>query len=263
MPDTATGPLLQARGAAFAFGPCCVLDGVDADFHAGRVTALLGPNGAGKSTLLRLLSGERHPVTGSVTFAGRPLAQWHSRELARRRAVLPQSPRLTFPLSVEEVVLLGRAPHLHGAEGADDREIAHAALEAVDMARAGGRAYTALSGGERQRVQLARVLAQVWQRAGTALLLDEPVSALDLAHQHATLALARQWAAAGACVVAILHDLNLALRHADDALVLHRGRVAAAGPVRVVITEALVRDVFEVPASLMQAADGTPFVVTG
>jgi len=188
MPEAASSPsrFMEAEDAAFAYGPCTVLDGVSACFAAGRVTALLGPNGAGKSTLLGLLSGERRPTRGRGDFDGRPVASWEPRELARRRAVLPQAAGLSFPFTVEEVVLLGRAPHLRGGERDEDIAPCREALRMEDMLPMIGRDYTTLSGGERQRVHLARVLAQAWERRGQALLLDEPVAGLDLSHQHGT-----------------------------------------------------------------------------
>jgi len=219
-----------------------VLHGANVRFRAGRLTALLGPNGAGKSTILRIAAGELRQDSGRALFKGVELAKWKPRELARTRALLPQASQLDFPFSVAEVALLGRAPHMDGRERPEDLQIAREALALAGMESFAARDYTTLSGGERQRVQLARVLAQVWRREGCALLLDEPVANLDPAHQHDTLSLAREWAGSGACVVAILHDANLALRHADDAVVLHEGRVFAQGAAQTAIVRRKSRD---------------------
>ena len=255
--------MIELKDISFGYSGNGVLRGVTVAFPAGRFTALLGPNGAGKSTMLRICGGELVPDKGSAFFDGRDLRKWKARDLARRRAVLPQDSLLEFPFTVEEVVMLGRAPHIDGSEKPEDVEIVRKALEMTGMESFAGRDYTSLSGGERQRVQMARVLSQAWARKDTALLLDEPVASLDPEHQHRTLSIARDWARSGASVVAILHDVNLALRYADDAVVLDRGTVAASGPVREVLTPDLVERVFAVRAELFQGRDGEPpFIVT-
>ena len=174
-----------------------------------RLTAVLGPNGAGKSSLVRLLSGETTPDLGKVTLDGRDLKRWDRRDLARRRAVLSQSVSLTFPLSVAEVVMLGRAPHRARSTRAEDMAAAEASLKAADVWHLAGRAYPTLSGGERQRVQFARVLAQLEDggQSGTRyLILDEPTSSLDIRHQARLLGLAGGLARKGWGVLAVLHD---------------------------------------------------------
>jgi iron complex transport system ATP-binding protein len=154
------------------------------------------------------------------------------------------------------VALMGRLPHLKGAESARDYEIAHAALEAVEAEHLAERLYTTLSGGEKQRVQLARVLAQIWEArhdetdtdGARFLLLDEPTSNLDLAHQHSTLGVARRFAREGVGVLVILHDLNLAAQYADRILMLNDGRIAHAGSPREVLTRDAIHEVFGVEA---------------
>jgi iron complex transport system ATP-binding protein len=214
-----------------------ILGGVDFRAVHGKVTAILGANGAGKSTLLRTLSGDLKPDSGDVKFDRKPLEEWKPSELARRRAVVPQSSALNFPFTVLEVILQGRAPHLDGRERGIDEAAALAALEAVDLVRWAGRDYTTLSGGERQRVHLARALAQVGMEGeGRWLLLDEPTSSLDLRHQHDILRIARRFADSGGCVVIVLHDLNLCARYADKVFLLHYGRVLGSGDAAAVMT---------------------------
>jgi iron complex transport system ATP-binding protein len=256
--------MIEVRDISFGYEGNGVLSDVSLVFPSGRFTALLGPNGAGKSTLLRICGGELTPDRGAALFDGRELRRWKPRELAARRAFLPQDSQLDFPFTVEEVVMLGRTPHIVGAEKPEDVRIVREALALSGMEAFANRDYTSLSGGERQRVQLARVLAQAWRREGCALLMDEPVANLDPSHQHGTLSLARKWAKAGACVVAILHDVNLALRYADVAVVLDGGRVVANGSVRDVLTAELVTRVFNVDAKLHEGDAGEPpFIVTG
>jgi len=250
--------MLRAANITVRRGGRAILDNVSCEAPAGRVTVILGPNGAGKSTLLRLFAGEFAPDAGRVWLGGRELSHWRAAEAARRRAVLPQESALAFPFRADEVVLMGRAPHVRGTESAADHAIAEEALARVDMAGKRARVFPSLSGGEKQRVHLARALAQIWEASeGRALLLDEPTSSLDLAHQHGALREARRLADAGVAVLAILHDLNLALAYADDVILLHGGRLAAAGPVGAALTPGRIREVFGVECRFLHA-EGSP-----
>ena len=239
--------MLEAQGVTVRVGTKTLLEAVDARLRPGELLALLGPNGAGKSTLLKVLSAATGPGAGSVRLEGRPLSQWPNRLLARRRAVLPQeSFRGGFAFTARELVLLGRAPHQGDRDALPDEEVALAALEASGAAELAERDLATLSGGEFQRVELARVLAQVWEarppRPPGYLLLDEPTASLDLVQQGRTLALARDLARQGYGVLAIVHDLTAALELADSALLLSEGRVMASGPVeRVMQPEVLSR----------------------
>ncbi|WP_062111497.1 heme ABC transporter ATP-binding protein [Aureimonas sp. AU40] len=221
----------------------------------GAFTVIVGPNGAGKSSLLKLMTGELPPAGGEVRLDGQPLGRFSPEELARRRAVLPQSASLAFPFTVAEVVRFG----LEAGGRAREPGAIRAALARVDLADFAGRFYNELSGGEQQRVHLARVLCQIGApiHAGTArlLFLDEPVSSLDIRHQLAVLGLAREFAAAGGAVVAVLHDLNLASGFADRLIAMENGRVAADGPPAAVLTDALVEEVFRIRL----AVGATPF----
>lgn len=242
--------VLEACRIGVTIGQSRLLDDVSLTVVPGEVVAIVGPNGAGKSTLLRVLCGDLCPTTGEVVLLGRALQAWPVREQARLRAVLPQQSTLMFAFTAREVVLLGRAPH---AGGPRDEAIAGAALATVGIGHLSDRWYTSLSGGEQQRVQLARVLAQIWEPVDAlprALLLDEPTNSLDLTHQHHTLALARQWARQGVAVVAVLHDLNLAAQYADRIVLMHAGRIAAAGPPDAVLTTEGIEAVFGLPVQV-------------
>ncbi len=216
-----------------------ILTGVELELSAGEVVALVGPNGAGKSTLLRVLSGDVAPATGGVRFYGRQLGEMGARELATRRAVLPQRSGVQFAFTAREVVEFGRGI----ATGAGDAALVARAMGETDTLEVAGASFPELSGGEQARVMLARVLAQ----DTPVLLLDEPTGSLDLAHQQSVLAVARRWAAAGALVVVVLHDLNLAACYADRIVVLAEGEVVADGTPWAVLTEALVGEVFACP----------------
>jgi iron complex transport system ATP-binding protein len=223
--------LLHAHDVHLSYGSRHVIRGVTLCAQPGRLLALVGPNGAGKSSLIKLLAGLCPPSSGEVTLDGKSLIDWSPMTLARRRAMLSQHVQLGFAFRVEEVVLLGRSPHGMRTAGALDRGIVDAALLAVQATHLSGRNYLELSGGEQQRVQLARVLAQVWERGNgpTWLLLDEPEAGLDIAHQHHVLRRARAFAEQGHGVIAVLHDLNLAARYADEVALLAHGKLLRCG----------------------------------
>ncbi len=223
-----------------------VLDEVDLDVVAGQILALVGPNGAGKSTLLGALSGELELAGGTVELDGRPVARWAPVDMARRRAVLPQTHTVGFPFTAREVVAMGRAPWARTLRQDDDEAAITAALAATDTEHLAARPFPALSGGERARVALARVLAQ----DTPTLLLDEPTAALDLGHQEQVLRLARTRARDGAAVVIVLHDLGIAAAYADRVAVLESGRLAACGPPRDILTTPLLSRVYQHPVEV-------------
>ena len=216
------------------------------DFTAtpGAVTAIVGPNGSGKTTLLRALTGEI-AAQGTCTLDGIPICPRNAAALAARRGVLPQSSRLAFPFTVEEVVRMGQL----AGRFADRPGIVARALDRVGLRHMAGRIHQDLSGGEQQRAQLARVLAQIWEPTGRDganwLFLDEPVASLDIGQQLAVMRLARDFAARGGGVVAVMHDLNLTAMFADAVCVLHKGRNAATGPPREVLTSEILSRVYD------------------
>lgn len=201
---------------------------------AGEVLCVVGANGAGKSTLLRLVAGLLGPYEGTVTVGGDRLADLDDRARARRVAWLPQRERVPTEMTVREYVSLGRAPHTNwlGAMRADDERAVESAMERVSLAELAGRAVATLSGGEQRRCGLARSLAQ----GADALLLDEPMASLDLKHQAELCRLVRERAAAGAAVIAVVHELTMASRLADRVLLLKDGEALALGPTDEVMT---------------------------
>lgn len=256
--------LLEAIGVGVEVPGKTLLRDTSAHFMAGQVTAILGPNGAGKSTLLSLLTGQREPANGTVRLAGKPLAAHTLRDLARVRACVAQETQVAFDFTVQEVVDLGRYPHRRHPSP-QESGIALQAMQATAVDHLAQRALNTLSGGEKARVHLARALAQVWEpvseRGGHIhrwLLLDEPTAALDLQHQHRMLQLVRDWAVGqGVGVVAVLHDLNLALRYSDRCVVLRDGRVVASGATGQVLTPACIEQVWGVRAHPAPAGKGT------
>jgi iron complex transport system ATP-binding protein len=216
---------------------------------AGGCTAVLGPNGSGKSTLLRVLLGTLAPSAGRAEFDERPLAAWSRAELARAVGVVPQGEETAFPISVRGLVAMGRYPHLGPwrREGAADRRAVEEAMRRCDVAGLAERPLANLSGGERQRARVARALAQ----EPRALALDEPTAALDVSHEMAIWELLRDLGRAGTTVLIVTHNLNLAARYADRLVLLHEGRVAAAGKPAQVLTRETVERVYGWPVRVV------------
>ena len=237
-------PLLSVDSVSFKYGEQWVLRGIGFDVEKGDFLGVIGPNGSGKTTLLRVIDGILKPQEGEVRLEGTEIGRLRREALARCVAVVPQYSALAFPFSVEEVVLMGRSPHLSRwrFEGEQDLRIAREAMEMTDTLALAARDMESLSGGERQRVLIARALAQ----EPRLMLLDEPTAFLDIRHQvdffDRIRALNRE---RGLTVVAVTHDINLAAHYCDRIILLKGGRIEAAGPVETVITEEHIRKAYE------------------
>ena len=227
---------------------------------AGRMLALVGPNGAGKSTLLKMMSGELAYDSGNVWLNNKALKAYHTRELSRHRAVLPQHTRVNFPFTVNQVLEIGR--YAHQTTNRENEKAIEQAVNLTGLHPFLERVYSTLSGGEQQRVQMARVIAQISDEASHEryLLLDEPTASLDLAQQHSLLQLSRQLLGRQMGVMAVLHDLNLALQYADDILFLKQGRTIAYGPLDEVLSEEVIRETYNYPVKIRYEEE-RPFIV--
>jgi iron complex transport system ATP-binding protein len=227
--------------------------------EAGQVVGLIGPNGSGKTTALRCVYRALRPTGGAVWIDGEDLSRMPLRDSARRIAALTQEGRADLDFTVEEVVALGRAPHLRGnqALSARERELCRQAMAQMEVLHLAGRGVLSLSGGERQRVLVARALVQEPQ----VLVLDEPTNHLDLHHQIRLLSMLK---GSGLSVLVTLHDLNLAASACDRLAVLSHGTLVACGPPAQVLTEELLREAFGVEASVVpHPLTGTPQVLYG
>ncbi|MEP7000293.1 MAG: ABC transporter ATP-binding protein [bacterium] len=236
------------------------LDGVSLVAERGRITAVVGPNGSGKSTLVRALVGRIPLRSGDIALDGRSIAGTARRALATRVAVVTQREDPAFPLTVREYITLGRYPHLGlwRSAGAADRAAIARAVERTETESFAERAITELSGGEWQRVRLARALAQ----GGDAIVLDEPTTFLDVAHEMAIFELLSRLAAEGQAVLLVSHQLNLVARFAEHMVLLHRGRVAAAGDPAAVMQGAVLERVYDWPLVVTRdPAVGAPALV--
>jgi len=244
-----TSPILQTHGLSFAYGDRTILHDVSLDVPHGHIVGLLGPNGSGKTTLLRLIAGTLSPASGRVTVGDEDVSRLSRREMARRLAVVPQETHSTFDFSVQDIVLMGRYPHL-GAfelEGATDVAIAREALAATGTLPLERRLFATLSGGEKQRVVIASALAQ----ASDALLLDEPTASLDVGYQIEIAALlTRLNSERGTTMLVSTHDLNLAAALCTELILIRNGRVVAQGETRTVLTPDAIRAVYDVEAEV-------------
>jgi len=245
--------LLALSALSADLGGRPVLDRVSFTVGGGEFVGLIGPNGAGKSTLLRAVLG-LVPSRGAVEVAGRPAAQMSAAERACIVSYLPQEREIAWAVTVERVVMLGRAPHIapFAGPGARDREAVARAIAHMDIGGLAGRPANALSGGEKARVLIARALAQ----EAPLMLADEPTAGLDPAHQIALMRALQGVAREGGSVVACLHDLGLAARWCSRLLLIDGGRLVADGTPAEVLTAARLRDVYGVTAYLGEAAGG-------
>jgi iron complex transport system ATP-binding protein len=252
---------LRARGVSVGYGDTMVIDGLDLDVLDGTVTALIGPNGSGKSTLLRALARLLPARKGQVLLDGRRIDRYPTREVATVLGMLPQAPVAPDGLTVADLVARGRHPHQswYRQWSRDDEAAVVEALDWTGMAELAERRLDTLSGGQRQRAWISMALAQ-----GTeVLLLDEPTTFLDLAHQVDVLDLIeRLHTERGRTIVMVLHDLNLAARYAGRLIAMNAGRIVADGRPDEVLTEPLLRTVFDLDARVVtDPVAGTPLVV--
>ncbi|MEV4331631.1 ABC transporter ATP-binding protein [Streptomyces sp. NPDC049597] len=259
-PDTHRATL-TGTALRLAYGERIVADGLDLEIPAGQVTALVGPNACGKSTGLRALARLLKPAAGAVHLDGQDIAGLASRDLALRLSLLPQTPTAPDGITVRDLVTRGRTPHQRWWRqwsSADDA-VVDRALDATGTAGLADRTLDELSGGQRQRVWIAMALAQ----DTPVLLLDEPTTYLDLAHQVDVLELVADLnRTEGRTVVMVLHELNLACRYADHLVAMRAGEVVAAGPPNEVVTADLVHDVFGLRAAVIECPiAGTPLVI--
>ncbi|XVV06126.1 ABC transporter ATP-binding protein [Actinosynnema sp. CA-248983] len=252
---------LSAQSLRLGYGESVVVDDLSVDVLDGTVTAIIGPNGCGKSTLLRALARLLRPSSGAVLLDGKEIDRLPTREVARVVGLLPQSPVAPEGLTVADLVARGRHPHQRWYRqwSSADEEAIERALVLTGMAELADRQVDHLSGGQRQRAWISMTLAQETD----LLLLDEPITYLDLAHQIDVLDLVhRLHRERGTTVVMVLHDLNLAARYADTLVAMRGGRVLAQGAPEEVLTEAMLEEVFGLAAKVIpDPVSGTPLVI--
>lgn len=246
--------MLSAKALSFETGGKTLLHETSVDFAAGRFHVIMGANGAGKSTLLKLLAGELSPSRGDVFLDGKLLARYSKTTLATKRAVLSQQYHLAFPITVEEIVLMGRYPYFVAKPSAKDKAVCNEAMAMMNVGHLSERDYTTLSGGEAQKVQMSRVLTQLWNEEGAEgrlLFLDEPVSHLDVKYQHQLMKVAKDLCSSGTVVIAVLHDVNLAVGFADRLLLMKEGRIRYALNDATAVSADMLQDIFDIRPTII------------
>lgn len=245
--------MLEAKSVVLSRGERRLVDEVSVSVKPGEFWALLGPNGAGKSTLLKVLSGQWEADSGSVLVDGRTINAYTAGQLSLKRAVLSQIRTVGFPFTCQEVVMLGRHPHV-GTRGETprDREVVENCMKRMDAGVFRNRKYNTLSGGEATRVDIARILTQETH----ILLLDEPTNHLDPRHQVAIMQLCTELRSQGHCIIAAVHDLNLAAHFATHSMVMKNGKTVASGETRDILRPELLSEVYETPFELIERPGG-------
>jgi iron complex transport system ATP-binding protein len=243
--------IINAENINFSYAATPVMEKVSFAIDEAQIVAIIGPNGSGKTTLLKIINGTLFPAAGQMLIDGKDTGCWSRKDIAQKVAIVPQETAVIFPFYAEEIVLMGRFPHLsnYRFEDKKDYRIVHEAMEKTDTLAFAARRFDELSAGERQRVLIARALAQEPE----VLLLDESTVFLDLKHQAQFLVLLRQLnAAQQLTVIFVTHDINLAAQHADRIILLYSGKIYAIGKPAEVITAANIKEVYDVDSLIDQ-----------
>jgi len=243
--------IISAENINFSYATKPVMENVSLTIDKAQIVAIIGPNGSGKTTLLKIINGTLFPDAGQMLIDGKETSRWSRKDIAQKVAIVPQETAVIFPFYAEEIVLMGRFPHLNNYRFEDkkDYRIVHEAMEKTDTIAFAARRFDELSAGERQRVLIARALAQ----EPKVLLLDESTVFLDLKHQAQFLALLRQLnTAQQLTVIFVTHDINLAAQHADRIILLYSGKIYAIGKPAEVITAANIKEVYDVDSLIDQ-----------
>ena len=242
--------MLVANNLTYKAGSETLVQDISFTVSPGELLVILGANGAGKSTLFHMLSGDKKPAAGNVSLDGKDISSYTLSQLALMRGVVNQQNLMNMAFTAIEIVLMGRYPHYNTSTAEKDYEIAEKVMALTGVSSLANRSYLSLSGGEQQRVQLARVLAQIWDVKDALLLMDEPVSNLDIQYQQQTLAIAKKLAEKGFMVVAILHDINLSAQYADRIIMLKNGKKLYDGSALEVLCGENINEVFDIHADI-------------
>jgi len=257
--------MLSTKNISYHIGKKVILKNISVDFIPGAFTMILGPNGSGKSSFLKIFSGEINRFEGNVFYEDKNIRSIKKETLATYRAVMSQQPELSFPLTVEEVVMMGRYPHFTFNPTKKDATICEEVMVKMNLQSFKGRNYITLSGGEKQRVQYARVLAQIWEAPSQGcryLFLDEPLNNLDIKYQQEFLQIARAFKNENTVLVAVMHDINQAVQHADRLVFLKDGELVAQGAPGDILQEGLIEDIFGVQTTVINnPVTNSPLVI--
>lgn len=244
--------MISVQNVSYTAGRKNILNEVSFQLPSGEMLAVIGANGAGKSTLLKLLCREMNAASGNILFNEKDINLYAIKELAQLRSVLTQHNTVSLLFTVKELVLMGRYPYFEHHPSDHDLQVINEVMQETGITHLASRDYNTLSGGEQQRVQLARVIAQIYDRPNAFLFLDEPTNGLDLLYQQQILQLARNMADRGYTVISILHDINFASRYADKILILKNGQTVAFGQPTDVINCENIHEAFNIHVKLME-----------
>mgnify|MGYP003575597038 CR=1 FL=1 len=254
--------MLKVENVSYEIKKRAIVKDVTLIIRPGEFVALLGANGAGKSTLLRLISGELQPARGIIELYDKPLHQYTPDQAAPLKAILNQHNPLTMAFTCREIVMMGRYPYHKSRPAKKDELIVNETMDICGVSALEDRSYMQLSGGEQQRVQLARVLAQLWDQEQGLILLDEPVAGLDMLYQQQTMAIAKALANKGYMVLAALHEINLAAQYADRIFMMKNGRRWNDGTPCEVLTAINIYAIYEVEVDIVvNPRTLTPYVI--
>jgi len=257
--------MISVEQIKYSIGAKNILNNISIQFLPGTCNLIIGPNGSGKSTLIKLLSGELDNYDGRVMYNGADIKTYSKLRLATSRAVLSQQTELSFPMTVEEVVMLGRNPHFEFNPSKKDLEIVNEVINLLDLNSFTHRNYQSLSGGEKQRVHYARVLAQIWESPNGEqryLFLDEPLNNLDIYYQEHFLKMAVSLLNETTTLIGVVHDINIALRYADQLSFLKEGAIIKNGAPAKIVDAILIKEVFNVDTQIMaHPSSGKPIVL--
>jgi len=257
--------MISVEQIKYSVGAKNILNNISIQFLPGTCNLIIGPNGSGKSTLIKLLSGELNNYDGRVMYNGADIKTFTKLRLAASRAVLSQQTELSFPMTVEEVVMLGRNPHFEFNPTKKDLEIVKEVINLLDLNSFIYRNYQSLSGGEKQRVHYARVLAQIWESPNGEqryLFLDEPLNNLDIYYQEHFLKMAVSLLNETTTLIGVVHDINIALRYANQLSFLKEGAIIKNGAPAKIVDAILIKEVFNVDTQVMaHPSSGKPVII--
>ncbi len=243
--------MIKAEKLSFNLGCKKLVDQVDLEIRPGELLAVVGPNGAGKSSLLKVLTGEHEHQQGTISINNKNMRHYKRDELARTRSVVNQHTEVSFPFSLRNIIAMGRHPHRSNQDV--DNQVIDEAMRMAEVREFTDRIFNTLSGGEQQRGQMARAIAQILPIGSDSkryILLDEPISNMDLSHQHGTLNYLKKLTEQQVGVLIVIHDLNLASLYADRIAVMHKAKLKLVGTPSEIITTELLENVFRLKADI-------------
>ena len=255
--------LLEIKSIFFKIKDKVILDDISLHIKSGDMVSIIGPNGSGKTTMLKAISNEISITDGEINFINKNISDWDLNDFANKKAVLSQSNNLVFPFSVIDIVKMGRFPLKNKGNQIEENNLCKKILNIFDLDDYVNQNYITLSGGEKQRVQLARVIAQIWSDdySKKILILDEPTSYLDIKHQHSLFQFLKELNKKGLTIIMVLHDLNHALLNSNKIAVLKDSKLISFGETKNIITEKLIKKVFEIDLKLINyKGSDTPII---